>query len=73
MAKIKVLSNNSGGLSPGSYYSSSEAVVDIDNPESLEKWAKNLDLSIRELKEAVEKYGVVVREIRKGLLKSKSA
>ncbi|HLW57106.1 MAG TPA: DUF3606 domain-containing protein [Bacteriovoracaceae bacterium] len=73
MAKIKVLSNDSGGLSPGTYYSSSEAVVDIDNQESLEKWSKNLGISIKELKDAIEKYGIVVREIRKGLLKSKSA
>lgn len=73
MAKIKVLSNDSGGLSPGPYYSSSEAVVDIADQESLERWSKNLGISIKELKDAVDKYGIVVREIRKGLLKDKSA
>lgn len=73
MSKIKVLSNDSGGLSPGPYYNSSEAVVDINDPESVEKWAKNLDISTRELRAAAEKYGVIVKEIRKGLLKNKSA
>lgn len=73
MSNIKVLSNDSGGLSPGPYYNSSEAVVDINNPENLAKWAHNLGITTRELKEAVEKFGVVVKEIRKGLLKSKSA
>lgn len=73
MSNIKVLSNDSGGLSPGPYYNSSEAVVDINDSENVEKWAKNLGITPRELKDAVSKFGVVVREIRKGLLKSKSA
>ena len=73
MTKLKVLPNDSGGQSPGGYYRINEAVIHPDDPKDIEKWARNLSLSPKELKDAMEKYGVVVSDIRKGLLKEKVA
>ena len=73
MTKLKVLPNDSGGQSPGSYYRTSEAVVNPQDKADVEKWAKNLGIAPKDLMSAIEKYGVVVSNIRKGLLKEKVA
>lgn len=49
-----------------------EAIVDIENEESVKKWASNLGVTPKELKTAIQSYGVVVRDIRKGLLLEKN-
>lgn len=73
MSKLKVLPNDSGGLSPGGYYRSTEAIVDISNEEDVNKWASNLDISPKELKAAVAIYGCVIKDIRRGLIREKNA
>lgn len=65
---IKVHTGESNGYSPGAYYkSSSPAVIDINSEDSLHKWEVVLNLSRKELLQAVEKFGPHVSEIRRGL------
>jgi hypothetical protein len=74
MTKIKVNTGESGGHSPGAYYKEPAlAIVDINSEESLEKWGKVLELSRKELLEAVNSFGPVVRDIRLGLLNQEAA
>lgn len=72
MTRLKIDPNDSGGYSPGSHYKTTEAVVDINNEESVSKWAHNLGVTPKELKAAAQVYGVVVRDIRRGLLLEKN-
>lgn len=73
MTKLKVYTGESGGHSPGGYYKEPAlAVVDINSEESLEKWGSVLELSTKELLEAVKNFGPVVRDIRVGLLNQKA-
>lgn len=65
---IKVHTGESNGYSPGAYYKSSgPAIINVNSEEELEKWAKVLDLSKKELLEAIEVYGPEVKYIRLGL------
>lgn len=73
MTKLKVLPNDSGGQSPGSYYRAGQAIVHVEDKDDVEKWAKNLGITAKELLSAVEKYGMVISDVRKGLLKEKVA
>jgi hypothetical protein len=72
MTRFKIDPNDSGGYSPGGHYRMNEAIVDIENEESVKKWASNLGVTPKELKTAIQSYGVVVRDIRKGLLLEKN-
>lgn len=66
---IKVHTGESNGYSPGSYYRSGpDAAIDVSSEESLNKWQAVLHLDRKELLEAIQEYGPVVRDIRKGLL-----
>lgn len=73
MTKLKVYTGESGGHSLGAYYKEPAlAMVDVNSEESLEKWGSVLELSTRELLEAVKTFGPVVRDIRIGLLNQKT-
>ena len=68
MTRLKVHTGESNGYSPGSYYKASNpAVIDINNEESLAKWEGILGLNRKELMSAIESFGPVVRDIRRGL------
>lgn len=68
---LKVYTGESNGYSPGAYYQSSDpAFVDINSEESLKKWQEILRLSRKELLEAVNNYGPIIKNIRRGLLNS---
>ena len=68
---LKVYTGESNGYSPGAYYqSSAPATVDINSEESLKKWEEVLHLSRKELLQAVENFGPLIRNIRRGLLES---
>lgn len=65
---IKVHTGESNGYSPGTYYKASkQAVIDVKDEASLETWSGILKLSKKELLEAIENFGPVVRDIRRGL------
>ncbi len=68
---IKVHTGESNGYSPGAYYKSApSAVIDVNSEESLNKWQAVLHLNRKELLEAINNFGPVVRNIRQGLLAS---
>lgn len=65
---LGIYDGDSGGSSPPSYYrESSPGRVDIKCEESLSKWGEVLELSRRELLDAAEEFGPIVRDIRRGL------
>ncbi len=73
MSGIKIGSESGNGNSPGLYYKeSAPAQINLNSPESVEKWMGILGLSKKELINAVECFGADVRNIRRGLLKQKS-
>lgn len=68
---IKVHTGESNGYSPGSYYKAQkQAVIDVNDEASLELWSDVLKLSKKELLKAINDYGPVVRDIRRGLRQS---
>lgn len=68
---LKVGTGDSNGSSPGAYYRSSPpAEIDVNSEESLAKWGVVLKLSRKELLVAINDFGPVVRDIRRGLLQS---
>lgn len=72
MSSFKVYTGQGDGATPASYYREpAPAKIDPHNEESLVWWEKSLMLSRAELKEAIKKYGVVVRDIRRGLVNEK--
>ncbi len=73
MSRFKVHTGQGDGSTPPGYYRAPAAAkVDPSNEESLELWCKSLEISRSELLEAIKRYGVMVREIRQGLLSEKN-
>lgn len=71
MSKLKVGTGESGGYSPPSYWKEGAlGTIDPQSEESLSKWESVLHLSRKELLEAIDRFGPVVRDIRRGLLNS---
>lgn len=69
---LKINTGESNGYSPPNYWKRSKAaVIDINNDENLTKWETVLNLSRKELIEAINLFGPVVIDIRRGLLKSR--
>lgn len=67
MPKLKIDNSDGNGYSPPGYYrESAPAVIDVNNEESLMKWEKILDMNRKELLQAVQEFGPVVRDIRRG-------
>lgn len=67
---IKVHNGDGGGYSPPGYYKEPlQAVIDVHSEESLQKWGSVLHLERSELLQAINDFGPVVRDIRRGLLK----
>lgn len=72
--RISVTSGDGGGYSPPAYCKElGQAIIDVNSPESLEKWAQVLELSPPELLQAIKEFGPVVRDIRRGFLDRKEA
>ncbi len=72
--KIGVYSGDGGGYSPPAYCKEqSLAVIDINSPESIEKWARVFEISTTDLVAAIKEFGPVVRDIRRGFLERKEA
>lgn len=70
---IKVYTGESNGHSPGSYYrEQNPAVIDINSEDSLHKWEVVLNLTRKELLEAINHFGPEVRNIRRGLYASEN-
>lgn len=70
--KLSVHSDDGGGYSPPSYYKEAPAaVIDIANEESLRKWEAVLEMSRVELLDAIKDFGPVLRDIRRGLRRSR--
>lgn len=66
--KLKVLSSESGGQSALGYYKEPPlARVDPDSPESVAKWSEVLGLERKDLLHAVQHFGPIIRDIRRGL------
>ncbi len=73
MSRFKVHTGQGDGSTPPGYYrAQAPAKVDPSNEESLEMGSKSLEISRSELIEAIKLYGVVVRDIRRGLLSEKN-
>ncbi len=73
MSRFKVHTGQGDGSTPPGYYRAPVAAkVDPNSEESLELWSKSLEISRSELVEAIKHYGVVVRDIRRGLLSQKN-
>lgn len=71
---LKVEAEDGGGFSPPRYYKEPPmAKIDIHDEESLEKWGNILHLERHELLKAIEEYGPVVRDIRRGFLNKSGA
>jgi hypothetical protein len=69
MSRLKVGTGPSGGYSPPSYWKEAkDAQIDPNCEESLKKWEEVLHLSRSEILAAIDDFGPVVREIRRGLL-----
>lgn len=72
MSSFKVYTGQGDGSTPAGYYREpAPAKIDPNSEESLLMWEKSLMLSRAELKMAIQKYGVVVRDIRRGLVNEK--
>ncbi len=73
MADFKVGTDQGNGCSPSLYYRApKDAVLELDNEESLALWGKSLNLSRAELLAAAKVYGCVIRNIRRGLVEEKN-
>ncbi len=73
MSRFKVHTGQGDGSTPPGYYRAPAAAkIDPSSEASLELWCKSLEISRSELLEAIKKYGVVVRDIRRGLLSEQS-
>ena len=71
--RLKISGDDSGGSSPPTYYRAAPAAeVDINCRESLDKWAQILHLSHTDLIKAVEEFGPVIKDIRRGLRKKRN-
>jgi len=71
---FKIYTGQGDGSTPPSYYKGPKAsAVNIEDEESLEYWAKSLEVSRAELIEAVKLYGNVVQNIRRGLIQNKKS
>jgi hypothetical protein len=73
MADFKVSTDQGNGCGPSLYYrAQKDAVLDLENEESLAHWEKSLNLTRLELLEAAKVYGCVIRNIRRGLVEEKN-
>lgn len=73
MSRFKVHTGQGDGSTPPGYYRAPAAAkVDPTSEESLELWSKSLEISRSELLDAIKNYGVIVRDIRRGLLAQKN-
>ena len=69
---LKIENGNSGGSSPPAYYREPPlAKIDVSSEESLERWGSILHLGRNELLSAIDEFGPVVRDIRRGLVNAK--
>jgi hypothetical protein len=69
---LKIENGNSGGSSPPAYYREPPlARIDTSSEESLEKWGAILHLGRKDLLSAINEFGPVVRDIRRGLINAK--
>jgi hypothetical protein len=72
MSSFKVYTGQGDGSTPGGYYREpAPAKIDPQSEESLELWQKSLMLTRAELNQAIQKYGLIVRDIRRGLVNEK--
>lgn len=68
MSKFKVYSSDSNGYSPPGYYKDPpSAFVDLQSEESIKKWQEILKMTRSELVYAVEEFGPLIKNIRRGL------
>jgi hypothetical protein len=73
MSKFKVHSGDSNGYTPPGYYKEAHsAFVDVKSEDSIKKWQAILELSRSELLYAVEEFGPLIKDIRRGLRKQMS-
>lgn len=69
---LKIENGNSGGSSPPAYYREPPlAKIDITCEENLKKWESVLNLGRKDLLNAINEFGPVVRDIRRGLINAK--
>jgi len=73
MNRFKIDAGHGNGSTPGPYYKEqAQAFIDPTNEADLIKWEESLQVDRLTLLEAIRTYGVVVRDIRRGLLNQKS-
>jgi hypothetical protein len=73
MSKFKVYSSDSNGYSPPGYYKDPpSAFVDLQSEESIKKWQEVLKMTRSELVYAVEEFGPLIKNIRRGLRNRKN-
>lgn len=74
MSRFKVFTGQGDGTGAFAYYKEPKpGVIDVENEESLAQWEKSLQLTRKELLEAIKNYGPIGRDIRRGMAKEKKA
>lgn len=74
MSRFKVFTGQGDGIGASAYYKEPKpGVIDVESEESLAQWEKSLELSRKELLDAIKAYGPVGRDIRRAMAKEKKA
>ncbi|MFP5458884.1 MAG: DUF3606 domain-containing protein [Bacteriovoracia bacterium] len=74
MSRFKVFTGQGDGIGASAYYKEARpGVIDVNNEESLAQWEKSLQLTRKELLQAIAVHGPVGRDIRRAMAKEKKA